>query len=201
MITLLSSLEKNTTSTILLEVFDKKSISFYASLGFSEEILNPCEKNLSKKKDSEKIMTFYISIFGAEKIVVFFPKKESIMDDRSEFLRNAPKKSFFIPSMDFLDAFEVFSLSTYSYDRFLSKKEEKAYSFYAEKSLEKEIRKISPRIEATLRARDLINLPASDSRPEELVKYIQEYPWKHFTLRVFDATELKKLGCNLLLAV
>ncbi len=201
MISLLSSLGKNTEPTILLEILDKKSINFYTNLGFPIELCNQCEINLWKKKDPEKTMTFYTSLFGAEKIIAFFPKKESLMDDRSEFLRNAPKKSIFVPSIEFLAAFEALSLSTYSYGRFLSKKEEKSYSLYIEKSFEKEIKEISPRIDATIRARDLINLPPTDSRPEELVKYIQEYPWKNFKLRIMDSEELKKLGCNLLLAV
>ncbi len=201
MISLISSLKKNTSPTLLLEIVDKKSTDFYLSLGFPAEILSQCEKNREKKKDAEKTMTFYNSFFGSEKTIAFFPKKESLTDDRSDFLRTAPKKSLFIPSLEFVEAFETFTLSTYSYDRFLSKKDEKVYIFYADAVTMKEIEKIMPRLQATIRARDLINLPPTDSRPEEMIKYIKSYPWKRFKLRIFDAVELKKLGCELLLAV
>ena len=48
---------------------------------------------------------------------------------------------------------------------------------------------------------DLINEPPSLKYPERIVDYIKEHDWKNFDLHIFDHKELKKLGCNLLLAV
>ena len=44
-------------------------------------------------------------------------------------------------------------------------------------------------------------MPAKDANPIGMVTAIQAYPWRHFTVEVFDKAELQKLGCNLLLAV
>ena len=58
-----------------------------------------------------------------------------------------------------------------------------------------------PLLGAIIRARDIINLPPTDSNPANLVAYIRSFDWKHFSLKILDAADLKKLGCNLLLAV
>ncbi len=133
--------------------------------------------------------------------MAFFPKKESLMDDRADILRNSPKKTLYIAASEFSDALECYTLSTYSYDVFLSKKEEKSYEFYTTESEKKSLEKQLPLLESIIRARDLINLPPTDTRPEKFISYIKSYNWKHFTLRVIDAASLEKLGCNLLLAV
>lgn len=146
-------------------------------------------------------MTFYGDFFGAKKLIVFFPKKETLTDDRSEALRNAPKKTLYIPSCDFREAFEVLFLATYSYDVFLTKKEEKSYELYVPVSHKKSLEALTPLLTAITRARDIINLPPTDTRPEAFVEHISSFKWKNFKLRVIDAKELKKLGCNLLLAV
>lgn len=146
-------------------------------------------------------MTFYGDFFGAKMLTVFFPKKESLTDDRSDTLRNAHKSTLFVPTRDFSLAYEALVLSTYSYDHFLSKKEEKSYSMYVTSSEKKQIEENQPLLEAIVRARDIINLPPTDTRPEAFVEYIQAFKWKNFTLKIIDAKELTKLGCNLLLAV
>ena len=201
MITIITSLKKTTSESVLLEILDQKSIVYYQNLGIDPVILEKIEKNLSLKKDAEKSMTFYGKFFNAKKLIAFFPKKDSCIDDRSEALRNAPKKTLYIPSCDFQEAFEALTLSTYSYDQFLSKKEEKLYEFYITESERDSIESMRPLLTAITRARDLINLPPTDTRPEEFINYIQQFNWKRFKLRIIDAASLKKLGCNLLLAV
>jgi leucyl aminopeptidase len=47
----------------------------------------------------------------------------------------------------------------------------------------------------------MINMPPKDANPQGIVDAIRAYPWKQFSVEVFDKTQLEKLGCNLLLAV
>jgi leucyl aminopeptidase len=110
-------------------------------------------------------------------------------------------KRYYIPTMDFKNAFEAFTLSTYSYEVFLSKKEDTSYELYVPESERKSLELSIPLLQAIIRARDIINLPPTDTRPEAFVSHIQSFPWKRFTLRIIDAASLKQLGCNLLLAV
>ncbi len=201
MISLLSSLKKTQADALILEIVNNKSVLFYENLHISGEVLKQIWVNLHQKKDTEKTMTFYGNFFGAKKIIAFFPKIDSLNDDRSDALRNAPKKTLYIPSCEFLRALEVFTLATYSYDVFLSKKDEKIYEIFVPESEKKSIEATIPLLTAITRARDIINLPPTDTRPEAFVSYIQQYNWKRFTLRVIDAAGLKQIGCNLLLAV
>jgi hypothetical protein len=201
MIKVLTAIKNLSSYTLLLEIVDTTSLKFYKDLGFGEEILDPLEKNLGKKKNPEGSMTFYGNFFGGEKLVAFFPKKDSLLDDRCDTLRKIDKNTIFIPSREVSLAYEAMVLSTYSYDRFLTKKTEKSHAIYVPTKEKKKIEEQKPLLEAIIRARDIINLPPTDTRPEEFVKHITNFPWKKFTLRVIDAEELKKLGCNLLLAV
>ena len=200
MISLISSLKNLSAHTLLLEVTDTKSIQYYKDLGIDDTVLDHALKNLKKKKN-EKSMSFYGDFFGAERLDMCFPKKESILDDRCDALRNAPKNTLFLPAGDFIAAYEALTLSTYSYDRFITKKEEKNYSMFVPETEKKNIEKTKPLLDAIVRARDIINLPPTDTRPEAFVEYIKNFKWKNFKLRIIDAKELQKLGCNLLLAV
>jgi leucyl aminopeptidase len=201
MVTLTSSLKKIKAQTILIEILDKKSIHFYKNLSIDEDILTKLEENLSLKEWAEKTMTFYGNFFHAKKLIAFFPKKASLTDDRSEAFKHIPKKTLYIPSSDYISAFEAYYLSTYSYDVFLSEKQEKIFEFYVPESDKASVENTIPLLSAICRARDVINLPPTDTRPEALVEYIKNFKWKRFSLRIIDAQELKKLGCNLLLAV
>lgn len=201
-ISLISSLKEKKYTTLLLECIDKKSILFYSELGISKVILDQILKNLEKKSNErEKNMIFYVNIFGCDKIQCFFPKKENLMDDRAGYLRNTEKNTLYIPTMALEDALECYTLSTYVYDVFLSKKNPKNLGLFVNEKNRKILEETIPLLTSIIRARDIINLPPSDTRPEVFVKYIQKYEWKKFTLRVINAAELKKLGCNLLLAV
>jgi leucyl aminopeptidase len=185
----------------MLEIIDQKSYDYYLSLWFPQEILDILMKNLELKKNPEKTMTFYGDFFGAKKLIAFFPKKENLTDDRADTLRNSPKKTLFIPSMNFSEALETFTLSTYAYEIFLSKKEEASYEMHIPEEERKNLESQIPLLRAIIRARDIINLPPTDKKPEAFISYIQTFSWQRFTLRVIDAASLKQLGCNLLLAV
>lgn len=202
MITIISSLKKASFDTILIEILDQKSIEFYENLGFPKEVLSSISSNLKAKAEvQEKNMSFYMSLFWARKIIATFPKELTLLNDRCDVLRTLPKNSLYVPVSEVSSAYEALYLATYKYEEFLSKKEENIYGLYVSEDMEKIIKKQTPLLEAICRARDVINLPPTDTRPEEFVKYIQRFHWKNFTLRIIDAKELKKLGCNLLLAV
>ncbi len=201
MISLISSLKETQSDTIVLEILDDTTVTFYRSLGISPEILDIVMKNKSLEKNAEKTMTFYGDFFWAKKLIAFFPKKETLTDDRSEALRIAPKSTLFVPSCDFQEALEVLTLSTYVYEVFLTEKKEAHYECYIPESEKKSIEAHIPLLTAITRARDIINLPPTDTRPEAFVGYIEKFPWKNFKLRVMNAKELSQLWCNLLLAV
>lgn len=201
MITRITDLKKSKAHTLTIEYIDAKSGEYYKKLGFDPRILEQAAKNHALKKDAEKTMTFYGDFFWAKKIVIFFPKKDSLTDDRADHLRNIEKNTLYVPASDFTSAFETYVLSTYVYDRFLSKKEEKSLSLYVPPNEKEWVEATIPLLEAIIATRDIINQPPTDTRPEAFVEYIEAIKWKHFKLRIIDATELKKLGCNLLLAV
>lgn len=126
-------------------------------------------------------------------LTVFFPKKENLNDDRADAIRATHKNTLFIPSGEFLMAHEILTLTTYSYDHYLSKKDEKSYTILVPSNIKKQIQEKTPLLNAIIRARDIINQPPTDTRPEAFVEYISSYKWKNFTLKVLDAKELKKL--------
>ena len=201
MISLITSLKKIRSPIVIIELIDRHTSQYYKALGIPADIIDLCEKNRLQKKDQEKSMTFYGDFFGAKKLIVFFPQKKSLMDDRSEVLKNISKKALYIPACEYRDALETLTLSTYSYDVFLTKKEEKSYEIYVPLSEKKSLESHVPLLEAITRARDIINLPPTDTRPEAFIEHIRAFKWKNFKLRIIDAKELKKLGCNLLLGV
>lgn len=146
-------------------------------------------------------MCFYGDFFGAKKIIACFFHDDTLTDDRSEALMKHAKNATFLPTKDFTDAYEILTLASYSYDRFLSKKDEKRVAIFVPKTERKTLETKTQLLQAILRARDIVNQPPTETRPEALVAYIQSFQWKHFRLRVLDAKELQKIGCNLLLAV
>jgi hypothetical protein len=63
MISLISSLKKNQSPVIIIEIIDQKSENYYKNLELSLEIIDTLMKNLHLKKDAEKSMTFYGKFF------------------------------------------------------------------------------------------------------------------------------------------
>ncbi len=113
---------------------------------------------------------------------------------------------------NFLRAFfEGFLLSAYDFDRYKSKKEEKEKPYKGpEEMIFVSSRKISEKVladtrlvcEATILARDLVNMPPVDCTPGYLVKKAQEVAKKSkLAIKVFDEKQLKSMGANTLLAV
>lgn len=198
---LVTSLDHVKQKNLIIEVLSWENIKQYASL-FSKEIVQRVSENLTKKGDAEKVLVFpHISHEKFETVAFFFPKKSQLMDDRSEFFRGLSKDSFFLPAIDGVLAYESMILSSYQYQKYLTKKKEHQHSLLVTEEEKKDIMEKKPLYEAIYEARDLINEPPSGSYPEIIVEHIRKHDWKHFDLHIFDHKELKKLGCQLLLAV
>lgn len=201
MISIITQLTKTDAYNILIEIIDNESVNYYRNLWFSNDILQFTQDHQNDKKNKGKTLTFHGNFFGAKMLTIFFPKKLSLNDDRADAIRNAHKNTLFLPTESFEMAYEILTLTTYSYERYLSKKDEKSYSILVSANAKKQIQEKIPLLNAIIRARDIINQPPTDTRPEAFVEYISSYKWKNFTLKILDAKELKKIGCNLLLAV
>lgn len=159
-------------------------------------------KNLLKKKEErKKVIEFYDVSEKIQSLLVFFPEEESLLDNRSDFFRGLSTDTLLIVSTERKEAYEALVLSTYSYQKYLSKSKEKQYGFFVSEKEKDELIESSKLYEAIYWARDLINTPPRDSNPEKIVEIILKHEWKHFTAKVFDKKSLEKLGCDLLLAV
>lgn len=58
-----------------------------------------------------------------------------------------------------------------------------------------------PLLESIITARNLVNTPSYDLYPATFVDRFRQRKWKHFDVHVFWESELKEMGCNLILAV
>jgi leucyl aminopeptidase len=123
------------------------------------------------------------------------------MDDRCSLFVGLKKDSIFVPEGDEVDALEAFSLSTYSYEVYLSKPENTKHTLLVSDKNKEAIQDRVRLLESIIWARDMINMPPKDANPAGIVAAIQAYNWKQFDVEVYDKKELEKLGCNLLLAV
>lgn len=123
------------------------------------------------------------------------------MDDRSALFQNLKTKTLLVPTHSSLECYECLTLSTYKYQHYLTQKKSYSYEILVTKKEKPEIENKIPLYNAIIHARDLINQPPSLKYPELIVEHVKNHNWKHFDLHIFDHKELKKLGCNLLLAV
>lgn len=136
-----------------------------------------------------------------QSILLFFPEKKSLMDERSEFFRGLTESAVFIPASDIDDAYEALMLATYRFQQYLSKKKEFTLSLLVSPDERTHLLEKTPLYEAILWARDMINMPPRDSNPEKMVAEILSKEWNHFDVQVFSKEDLEKMGANLLLAV
>ncbi len=193
-------LDEAPQKTLVIEVLSEHDISKYISI-FGGELKERAHDNLKKKKDREKILSFHMLQWKFELVTLFFPESDELMEDRSSFFRTLTKDIVFIPSSDEVWAHEAMFLASYHYQKYLTKKKEHSHSILLTHDSLKKIKERVPLYEAIFEARDIINEPPSSSYPEIFVEHINSHKWKHFDLHIFGEKELKKLGCNLLLAV
>lgn len=123
------------------------------------------------------------------------------MDERSEFFRTIPNNCLVIPATHTRDAYESLTLATYHYQTYLTKKTSYQYALKVEREDIDTIQSKTALYDAIYWARDMINMPPRDMNPEGMVEQITQKEWKHFDVHVYDREALKKMGCNLLLAV
>jgi len=188
--------------SLVYEVHTEEDINTLATLGLgdrSKEVLIENLKNTEEQR--KKSITLYDAIYHFTSIIVFFPIKKELMDERSDFFRNLPNNSIVVPSIDTLGAYESLFLSTYHYQTYLTKKKDYQYALLVNSSDVVKLVTKTPLYEAIYWARDMINMPPKDMNPEGMVKEILAKKWNHFNVEVFDKKALEKLGCNLLVAV
>ncbi len=123
------------------------------------------------------------------------------MDERSDFFRTLPTNSLIAPAVDVMDAYESLYLSTYHYQKYLSKKKDYQYALLVDVAGISALEAKTPLYDAIYWARDMINMPPKDMNPEGMVRDILNKSWNHFNVEVFDKARLESLGCNLLVAV
>lgn len=200
-ITLIHSIKESKHPHIILEVTSladvrKSGVSF--TVAMTEHVVH----NLKLKGEKrEKIITFAVSHGHVKKVTCFFPDREKLTDDRSDFFRTLGTETVFIPAKEAAGAYEAMKLATYRYQKYLSKKKKYEFDLVVSPREMKHIEEKQPLYDAIIEARDLINMPAHDANPESLVRHTLAHKWRNFDVHVFDEKELEKLGCELILAV
>lgn len=135
-------------------------------------------------------------------MILFFPDENKLFDNRSEICQKFGKNSAFIPDGDVVDAFEIYTLATYNFDFYKTKKETSTHIFVVEDmSNIGEVESKIPLLEAILVSRNLVNMSPQDMNPETIVRAISEKKWNHFDVEIFGNAELRSLGCDLIRAV
>ena len=153
-------------------------------------------------RGEEKIFTLYGDSEKFEKVLVFFPNEKDLFDDRSEIIRNNNKNVSYFPDGNIGDAFEIFTLASYVFNEYKTKKEENVRNFIVENGEELAILESQiPVLRSILIARNLVNMSPQDMNPETFSKAIINYPWENFQLEVLGNSELRETGCNLIRAV
>ncbi len=187
---------------LVIEVIDKNDLVRCERFNIEESNIDVAIHNLSLELDHrEKSLTFACGKWKFKKVIFFFPEEIKLMDDRSTFFQHLTTQSVFIPSKQAIECHECLVLGTYRFQEYLSVKKKFEYEILVSEIEKKEIEKKVPLYTAIIEARDLVNEPPSNKYPEKIVEKIRKHSWKHFDLHIFDSHELKKLGCNLLLAV
>ena len=99
-------------------------------------------------------------------------------------------------------------LSNYSFTKYRSKNGDefygiKNYSFYSRRTPQKgDLKAKQFALEATLRARDLVNMPARECTPSYMVKVAKKISSESgLNIKVFNNTALTKMGADLMLSV
>ncbi len=200
-IEIITTVDQVISHTLVIEIRSHERISLLPEYWFSSLQINKIQENigLSTEKKEKFIVFSHISP-NFDTIICFFPG-ESLMDDRCDFFSTLKNATIFFPEWDELDALESFTLSTYVFEKFLSKKREYQHKIVISSE---DITKIDSKktlLNSIIWARDLVNMPPKEANPIGIVETIQSYPWKHFNVEIFDKKQLEKLGCNLLLAV
>lgn len=143
----------------------------------------------------------YVRFWHIRKVIVFFPNKESLSDNRSDCFRSLEDRILYIPSGKVDDAYEIFRLSLYKYQTYLSEKKQREYGFFVSETHKKVLESKNVLYDAIFWARDRVNMPPKDANPENITQELRNRTWKNFRLKIFAKKDLETLGCNLLLAV
>lgn len=192
-----------TSPNIVIEVLDLADLWQVRKYGVSlHDFLQERITEVFDKKDRNSFIefVFYPTEKQLRTITLFLPRKDHLLDDRSDFFRKNKEDIAFVPGGEYLSAFQAFALTTYISTPF---KKTKKYilEIFIPESCMNEIKSEIPLLEAIFHARDRVNAPAEILYPWSFVEEICSREWKNFHLEVFSEEDLEKIGCNLLLAV
>lgn len=199
-IQIITNLEQSNIRQLVLEIRTVSRIKILQNFGFSPLQIDEIHKHFTKNEEKEKMLIFTHSSKLYDTIICFFPTN-LLFDDRSEFCRGLKQDTIFFSDGDEEDAFEVLTLASYSFEKYLSKPKGLKHTIVVSPENRKIVEQKIPLLESILWARDLINTPPQDSNPEKITKLVIDRQWRNFDVEVVEEKELKKLGCNLILAV
>ncbi|MGB2110748.1 MAG: hypothetical protein ACPHY8_02230 [Patescibacteria group bacterium] len=83
-------------------------------------------------------------------------------------------------------------LSNYSFDEYKSKSEEKNYSVFIDKSLNKTVELEKELIENICLARDLGETPSNFLYPESFAKKVKNTKWKNTKIKILTPKQIEK---------
>lgn len=194
----LSKQDKN----LIIEISKKETINQLKKYGFTDTHIQKIQKNFKKTSSEEGDSTMNFSYISDDfdEIIIFFPRKNT-MKNRSDFFRWLKKASTFIPDHDYLDGLESLTLSTYSFEKYLSKPKNITHTIVLPDNNMAFVDDKKQLLQSIMWARDLVNTPAQDADPQKIVEDILSKKWKHFDVEILDETILKNEWCNLILAV
>ena len=198
----------------LIQLNEEGGLDSIESLGLKKD-----EVDYITKQVERKIYLFKLSSFVEESFVAIVSKNLSEKYLLKEEYRKLGGKSISVlrkynykqlgvlsnaSDKNLLAFLEGFMLNDYTFDQFKSEKKEVNHLtvFIGQKKLEKELKKLESVVEGVYVARDLVNIPGSDLRPEDLSKKIIDLGKEAgFHTEVFNKSKIKALKMGGLLAV
>lgn len=202
--TLLHSLEENTSPDIIFEIINVSDVEKLRDFSISEGIISCVRENfLLTGNDRESSLDILLPIFSAKRIIFFFPDWENIANSRGDFLRSRKRNFTYISfEKELSPTLESLLLSTYTFNTYKSSSKSISVSLYRTHTTDESV--LADRLALLSRVyatRDIVNTPPSHTNPEYIVESLRAYPWKHTKVHIFEKSQLKKFGMNLLLAV
>ena len=145
------------------------------------------------EKHCENIFLFILAKKDESKLVDFVSTQAKILPKNFTFcVQNDKNLSNLLKSL---------FLSNYSFDEYKSKSEEKNYSVFIDKSLNKTVELEKELIENICLARDLGETPSNFLYPESFAKIVKNTKWKNTKIKILTPKQIEKKWLWLLHAV
>ena len=193
--------EHNNHVYVIQNKSDLKNISEISE----NKILKDKVLSLLEGKKSTKLDIF-IWEKHCENIFLFILAKKDeskLVDFVSTQAKTLPKNFTFCVQNDknLSNLLKSLFLSNYSFDEYKSKSEEKKYSVFIDKSLNKTVELEKELIENICLARDLGETPSNFLYPESFAKIVKNTKWKNTKIKILTPKQIEKKWLWLLHAV